>query len=125
MTRISTLCVVSSTLAVLALSANWASAATITVHPVTPKVTVHTQQPKVYSKDITIGGHPKPPKGHKGEIDIMSFSWGMSQTGVQPGSAKGGAGAGRVDLGDIKITNPKSSKKTYAKRSVHYYEPPH
>jgi hypothetical protein len=44
MTRISTFCVVSSTLAVIALSANGASATTITVHPTVPRVTVHTPQ---------------------------------------------------------------------------------
>ncbi len=54
MTPISTFCVLSSTLAVIALSANGASAATITVpvprvivHVPQPKVTVHTPQPKV------------------------------------------------------------------------------
>jgi hypothetical protein len=54
MTRISTFCVLSSTLAVIALSANGASAATITVpvprvivHVPQPKVTVQTPQPKV------------------------------------------------------------------------------
>jgi hypothetical protein len=42
MTRISTFCLVSSTLAVLALSANGASAETITPkNPPKPKVTVH------------------------------------------------------------------------------------
>ncbi len=47
MTRISTLCVLSSTLAVLALSANAASAATITVHTTVPRVAVHPVKPNV------------------------------------------------------------------------------
>lgn len=36
---------------------------------------------------------------HKGEIDIMSFSWGMSQTGVS--ATGGGGGAGKVHVHDI------------------------
>ena len=128
MTRISTLCVLSSTLAVLALSANGASAATITVHTTVPKVSVHTPQPKVYSKDITTGGRPKPTKGHKGEIksevEVSSFSFGVTHMQTI-GSATGGAGAGKTSVGDIKIIKRKLSNKTYAKRSVHYYEPPH
>ena len=39
---------------------------------------------------------------HKGEIDVMSFSWGMSQTGVQ--ASGGGGGAGKVKVHDIVIT---------------------
>jgi hypothetical protein len=47
MTRISTFCVLSSTLAVIALSANGASAVNITVHTPVPRVIVHVPQPKV------------------------------------------------------------------------------
>jgi type VI secretion system secreted protein Hcp len=39
---------------------------------------------------------------HKGEIDIMSFSWGMNQTGTH--SSGGGGGAGKVSVHDISIT---------------------
>jgi type VI secretion system secreted protein Hcp len=39
---------------------------------------------------------------HKGEIDIMSFSWGMSQTGVS--ATGGGGGAGKVSVHDFSIT---------------------
>jgi type VI secretion system secreted protein Hcp len=39
---------------------------------------------------------------HKGEIDIMSFSWGMSQTGVS--GTGGGGGAGKVKVHDLTIT---------------------
>jgi type VI secretion system secreted protein Hcp len=38
---------------------------------------------------------------HKGEIDIESFSWGMSQTGS--GHRSTGGGTGKVDVGDISI----------------------
>jgi type VI secretion system secreted protein Hcp len=36
---------------------------------------------------------------HKGEIDISSFSWGASQTGVS--ATGGGGGAGKVHFQDI------------------------
>jgi type VI secretion system secreted protein Hcp len=36
---------------------------------------------------------------HKGEIDIMSFSWGVAQTGVQ--ATGGGGGAGKVAFQDL------------------------
>jgi type VI secretion system secreted protein Hcp len=39
---------------------------------------------------------------HKGEIDIKSFSWGMSQSGVQ--ATGGGGGAGKVKVHDFSIT---------------------
>jgi type VI secretion system secreted protein Hcp len=39
---------------------------------------------------------------HKGEIDIESFSWGMSQTGVS--ATGGGGGAGKVKVHDISFT---------------------
>jgi type VI secretion system secreted protein Hcp len=39
---------------------------------------------------------------HKGEIDISSFSWGLSQTGVS--GTGGGGGAGKVKVHDISFT---------------------
>jgi type VI secretion system secreted protein Hcp len=39
---------------------------------------------------------------HKGEIDIKSFSWGLSQTGVS--GTGGGGGAGKVKVHDFSIT---------------------
>jgi hypothetical protein len=63
MTRISTFCVVSSTLAVLALSANGASAEMPVPKPVTPRITVQAPKPKVISpnapmnKESGSGGH--------------------------------------------------------------------
>lgn len=44
---------------------------------------------------------------HKGEIDVMSFSWGATQTGTH--GVGGGGGAGKVSVHDISI-----SKKTDA-----------
>jgi type VI secretion system secreted protein Hcp len=44
---------------------------------------------------------------HKGEIDIMSFSWGMSQTGVS--ATGGGGGAGKVKVHDISFTKQTDS----------------
>jgi type VI secretion system secreted protein Hcp len=38
---------------------------------------------------------------HKGEIDIMSFSWGMSQTGSF--GVGGGGGAGKVNVQDLSV----------------------
>ena len=39
---------------------------------------------------------------HKGEIDVLAWSWVMTQSGdAQKG---GGAGAGRVDVEDLKLT---------------------
>ncbi len=39
---------------------------------------------------------------HKGEIDILSFSWGVAQTGVS--ATGGGGGAGKVHIQDFVIT---------------------
>ncbi|GAC1468253.1 MAG: type VI secretion system tube protein Hcp [Gemmatimonadaceae bacterium] len=38
---------------------------------------------------------------HKGEIDIESFSWGLSQSGS--GNRGSGLGTGKVDIADISI----------------------
>ena len=39
---------------------------------------------------------------HKGEIDIVSFSWGLAQTGVS--ATGGGGGAGKVHVHDMEFT---------------------
>lgn len=39
---------------------------------------------------------------HSGEIDIYSFSWGLSQTGSM--HVGGGGGAGKVSVHDVSIT---------------------
>src|SRR5262245_18522826 len=38
---------------------------------------------------------------HKGEIDVRSFSWGVSQSGT--GHAGAGSGAGKADFQDLQI----------------------
>ena len=38
---------------------------------------------------------------HKGEIDVLAWSWGLSQEGGSPGG--GGGGAGRVTIENISI----------------------
>lgn len=40
--------------------------------------------------------------GHKGEIEVLSWSWGMSQTGTTHRGT--GGGAGKVNVQDISIT---------------------
>lgn len=111
MTHISTVCVMSGTLAVFALSANWASAELVKVPRVNaPKISVHAPQPKVYSKDIATGGlksTPKSHKSHKEVIEIESFSWGSSQTGVHTTANGGAAGAGKVNFGQIVVKKGK------------------
>lgn len=49
---------------------------------------------------------------HKGEIDILSFSWGMSNSGSFSG---GGGGAGKANLQDLSLTTQlsKASPKLY------------
>jgi type VI secretion system secreted protein Hcp len=41
-------------------------------------------------------------KTHKDEIDILSFSWGVSQTGTF--GTGGGGGAGKANVHDVSIT---------------------
>ncbi|MEK7561012.1 MAG: type VI secretion system tube protein Hcp [Patescibacteria group bacterium] len=43
-------------------------------------------------------------EGHRNEIEIFSWSWGMSQTGSQSVSASGGASSGKVKVHDIAFT---------------------
>jgi type VI secretion system secreted protein Hcp len=43
---------------------------------------------------------------HKGEIEVDSFSWGLSQSGVA--SATGGAGSGKVQFQDFHFMSPTS-----------------
>jgi type VI secretion system secreted protein Hcp len=38
---------------------------------------------------------------HKGEIDVQSWSWGVSQTGSSSGGSGGGGGAGRAVFQDF------------------------
>ena len=41
-------------------------------------------------------------KEHKGEIDVLAWSWGMSQAGTA--GMGGGGGAGKVDVQNISLT---------------------
>jgi len=43
-------------------------------------------------------------KDHGGEIDVLSWSWGMSQSGSM--HSGGGGGAGKVAIQDLNITKP-------------------
>lgn len=40
---------------------------------------------------------------HKGELDILAFSWGLTQTGI--GHIGGGSGAGKVQFQDLSFTH--------------------
>ena len=53
---------------------------------------------------IKIDGIPGESKDakHKGEIDVLSWSWGMSQSGSF--HVGGGGGAGKVNVQDISLT---------------------
>jgi type VI secretion system secreted protein Hcp len=50
-----------------------------------------------------IKGESKDEK-HKGEIEILSFSWGASNPGSS--TAGGGGGAGKVSISDLSVTKP-------------------
>ena len=39
---------------------------------------------------------------HKGEIDVLAWSWGMSQAGS--GHVGGGSGSGKVNVQDLSLT---------------------
>src|SRR5688500_17748659 len=43
---------------------------------------------------------------HKGEIDVLGFSWGVSQTGTM--GYGGGGGAGKASFQDFHFTMPTS-----------------
>ena len=49
-----------------------------------------------------IPGESKDDK-HKGEIDVLAFSWGMAQTGI--GHGGGGHGAGKANFQDLSFTH--------------------
>lgn len=40
-------------------------------------------------------------QAHKGEIDVLSWSWGVTQTGAPGGGGGGGAGAGKAEFHDL------------------------
>ena len=95
MTRVFTICVVSSTLAVFALSAN-AAFAEIKVtapKPIVPKVNVRPNPPKVKIQSNA-------PKTKA--FEIKDFSFGVENP-TTIGSATGGAGAGKIKLNELTI----------------------
>lgn len=51
--------------------------------------------------DMTHGGESRD-KAHKGEMDLLAWSWGMSQSGT--GHVGGGSGSGKVNVHDISVT---------------------
>jgi hypothetical protein len=129
MMRISTFCAVSGALAVLALCADGAAAATLvpaTPKPVVPKVSA--PQPKVYGKDIATGviGRPKASpktKSYKGYVEISSFSFGVTHQSTI-GSATGGAGAGKASLGQLQINKVKGKSKIKNGIILNSFSPP-
>ena len=59
----------------------------------------------LFLKLDTIAGESTDDK-HKGEIEIESFSWGLTQTGSPVG---GGGGAGKAQFEDLTLVAPTSS----------------
>lgn len=53
---------------------------------------------------------------HRGEIDIMSFSWGMSNSGTF--ASGGGGGAGKASFGSIRLTTAVSKASPMIFESV-------
>ena len=53
-------------------------------------------------------------KNHEDEIDVLSWSWGMTQSGT---TSTGGGGAGKVNVQDLSFTKfvDKSTPKLYEK----------
>lgn len=92
MTRISILCVMSSTLAVLALPANSASAGTLT------HVNTTVVKPNIHALPGTAGGTNKSAAGQG--IETKDFSFGATNPSTIS-SSTGGAGAGKVKLNEF------------------------
>jgi type VI secretion system secreted protein Hcp len=49
-----------------------------------------------------VDGESKDKQGHTGEIDVLSFSWG--ETNTADSAIGGGGGRGKVDVHDMQIT---------------------
>ncbi|WP_394755094.1 Hcp family type VI secretion system effector [Rhodoferax sp.] len=56
-----------------------------------------------------IPGESKDSK-HAGEIDVLAFSWGLSQTGI--GHSGGGGGAGKANFQDLSFTHHVDASST-------------
>jgi hypothetical protein len=95
MTRFSTFCAVSSSVAVLGFSVTGASAEVPTPKPVTPKITVHPVQPKANKT-----------------LHIDQFSWQTGATMTVPGKSNG-AQEGKVgSVGEIVVKGGKKKGTT-------------
>ena len=55
----------------------------------------------MFIKIGNVGGESKD-KAHKGEIDVLAWSWGVSQSGSM--HSGGGGGAGKVNVQDLSFT---------------------
>jgi hypothetical protein len=88
MTRISTARILSGTLAVLAFSADVASAGNLTVRPTLPNVKVQTP--------------------NKQQIQINSFQWGVGRGISQSNGAKTDREGSSPSVSEIVVTKPKS-----------------
>jgi Type VI secretion system effector, Hcp len=89
MTRTSTARVLGGTLAVLAFSADVASAGNLTVRPTLPNVKIQTPN-------------------HKQQIQINSFQWGVGRGITQPNGAKSDREGSSPSVSEIVVTKPKS-----------------
>jgi type VI secretion system secreted protein Hcp len=92
--RIKALLALSSLLAVVAV-------ATVPASVVVPVDTASAAAVDYFLKIEGVEGESKD-NNHKNEINIESFSWGVSQMGTH--GAGGGGGAGKVSVHDISIT---------------------
>ena len=94
------LCVLGGTLAAVALAGGSASSAETTTTTTVPTTTTTPMPPGTSSISLTIdgiqGGDPK-----KHEIEVNSFSWGISREATSSG---GGGGTGKVTFGDLDVT---------------------
>jgi hypothetical protein len=92
MTRTSMARVLNCTLAVLAFSADVASAETITVRPTLPNIKIQTPN------------HNQ----HNQQIQINSFQWGVGRAITQPNGAKSDREGSTPSVNEIVITKPKN-----------------
>jgi type VI secretion system secreted protein Hcp len=58
----------------------------------------------IFAKIGDIKGESKDAK-HKDEIEVLSYSWGVANTGAEPGGGGGGGGAGKATFHDLSIVH--------------------
>ena len=63
----------------------------------------------IFLKLDAVDGESKDSK-HKGEIDILSFSWGVTQAGI--GGFGGGSGAGKASFADLTVVKRADKSST-------------